>query len=101
MDESDLYRYALLSFIVGLLLLGFVVLFVPISLDDSNINFIDGKVLRVVQGKNGLIVYILDIDEKSLFIDLDADLVIGNLYRFYDPVGDDLLFVDNFRNLSS
>lgn len=101
MNENQLYRYALLCCCVGFFLLGLVVLFVPISFSDNNSDFIDGEVIAVYPAKNGgQVISIKVLGEESVFMDTDVEFVKGNPYRFYDPTGEDLLFVSDVRALS-
>ncbi|MCA9477928.1 MAG: hypothetical protein KC535_02160 [Nanoarchaeota archaeon] len=101
MDESDLYRYALVAVIAGFLLLGAVVLFVPVSFDDAKADYLDGKVLQVFSSGKGKVVVVNDVSTKSFFLDGDKSIEEGKIYRFYGPTGDELLSATAVRPLFS
>ena len=100
MNEFDLYKYALIAVLIGFLLLGFVVFFIPVSFDDATLDYIDGTITSIHQNENGVVVHINRIGQEAIFLDKQSNLSVGVTYRFYEPLGDELLFVDNYRILS-
>ena len=101
MNEKQLSHYALAACILGFLILGYVVLFVPISLDDSGVDFIDGEIIQSYSTSSGdQVIKIKQVEERSILIKENQNFTEGERYRFYDPQGEDLLFISDFRKLS-
>lgn len=85
MDEHQLANYALITFLLGLLVLGYVVLFVPVSFSTSTDNFVDGIVTATYPTENGVVIIAKDVGESSYFLDEQKNISVGDYYRFYNP----------------
>jgi len=86
MDESQLYSYALISVLIGFLVLGYVVLFIPIAFSDSN-EYFDGVILNKFDTKKGdQIIIVQETIEHSILLNSNESADVGSSYRFYDLV---------------
>ncbi len=103
MNESQLFSSALIMCLVGFFVLGFVVLFIPVSYDEESSTYMDGVVLRISPTKNeDTIITVKETLQKSLLMNKEQNISVGSTYRFYDPISissSDLIQVSALRIL--
>lgn len=105
MNESDLYRYALIVCLVGFLSLGAIVLFIPVPAPNDANMFIDGTIKEIYPADEGMVIIVQEQVEHSFFISSPMNLSKYELYRFYDvqydvTKKDALLYVEHMRKIS-